>query len=144
MKKMLIAAIATLALAACGKSEQSSDITLYYMPGCPHCHYAMDFFASELAHATLEKINVTEAGKNQERFLKALEKCGLSSRGVPLIIVQGECIQGYAPEVGAMIKEKLSKSAPADAVTEEVAPEIEEVVAEPVKEVKPAKKGGKK
>jgi glutaredoxin len=108
MKKMLIAAIACLALAACGRDESKADIVMYYMPGCPHCHYAMDFFAAELVDATVEKINVTVPGKNQERFIAALQKCGLSSRGVPLIIVQGECIQGYAPEVGQMIKERLT------------------------------------
>jgi len=109
MKKLLIAAVASLALGACGREEKSDyDIVLFYMPGCPHCHYAKEFFAAELADATIEKINVTEPGKNQERFIESLRKCGLTSRGVPLIIIQSECIQGYAPEVGQMIKERLT------------------------------------
>jgi len=136
MKKFLIAAIASLALAACGKEEKSTaDITLYFMPGCPHCHHAIDFFAAELSNATIEKINVTEPGKNQEQFLNALKKCGLSSRGVPLIIVKGECIQGYAPEVGAMIKELLGGSDP----------EVGAVVAsDEAPTTKPSKKPAKK
>jgi len=110
MKKMLIAALACLALAACGRDEQKTDIVMYYMPGCPHCHFAKDFFATELLPygVTLEEINVTIPGRNQERFVEALRKCGLTSRGVPLILVQGECIQGYAPEVGQLIKERLN------------------------------------
>ena len=132
MKKILIAAMASLALGACGREEKSNyDIVMYYMPGCPHCHYAKDFFAAELVDATIEKIDVTVAGKNQERFIAALQKCGLTSRGVPLIIVQGECIQGYAPEVGQMIKERLAAAKTAEVVVVDEEATCEEAAVEP-------------
>jgi glutaredoxin len=106
MKKILTMT-AAVALFACG--SDAADITLYYMPGCPHCHNAINFFDSELKGVSIEKINVTEGGKAAERFGAALKKCNLTSRGVPLMIVKGECIQGYAPEVGEQIKKILGK-----------------------------------
>ena len=106
MKKILIAGAAGV-LFACG--SDAADITLYYMPGCPHCHYALEFFDKELKDVPVEKVNITEGGRAIERFNAALKKCNLTSRGVPLMIVKGECIQGYAPEVGAQIKAKLGK-----------------------------------
>ena len=106
MKKLLIT-IPALLLFACG--SKTPDITIFYMPGCPYCHHAIDFFDAELKGVVVEKVNVAEGGKNMDRFNEALRKCNISSRGVPLMIVKGECIQGYAPEVGARIKEKFGK-----------------------------------
>ena len=104
MKKFLILAIVPF-LFACNSDR--ADITLYYMPGCPHCHYAMDFFSTEIPTATVDKINITEGGKAMDKFNAALKKCKMNSRGVPLMIVKGECMQGYSPEVGQKIKAKL-------------------------------------
>jgi glutaredoxin len=106
MKKLLIGAAAIM-LFACG--SDAADITLYFMPGCPHCHNAINFFEKELKDASVEKIDITKGGTNTERFNSQLEKCGLTSRGVPLMIVKGECIQGFGPETGAEIKQKLGK-----------------------------------
>ncbi|MDR1826365.1 MAG: hypothetical protein LBQ49_01585 [Rickettsiales bacterium] len=103
MKKVLALGAAAL-LFACGSDSPSSDVTLYYMPGCPYCHQAIDFFDKELKGVSVEKVNITLGGKAMERFSAALEKCGSTSRGVPLMIVKGECIQGFAPEVGDRIK----------------------------------------
>ena len=107
MKKLLIAG-AAFALFACGPSD-SKDVTLYYMPGCPYCHQAIDFFEAELKDVPVEKVNITEGGRAMDRFNDALAKCKASSHGVPLIIVKGECLQGYAPEVGEKIKAILGK-----------------------------------
>lgn len=114
MKKILLT-VSTLALFACG--SDASDITLYYMPGCPHCHNAINFLDSEIINnvkiesraVTVEKIDVTKGGKNAARFNEQLKKCSLTSRGVPVIVVKGECIQGFGPETGEQIKVKLGK-----------------------------------
>jgi glutaredoxin len=104
MKKLLALGAAGL-LFACG--SDAADVTLYYMPGCPYCHNAIDFFDKE--GIAVEKVNVTEGGRAMERFGDALKKCNSQSRGVPLIIVKGECLQGFAPEVGDKIKTMLGK-----------------------------------
>ena len=107
MKKLMVAGVA-LALFACG-SEKKEDITLYYMPGCPYCHHAIDFFDAELKDVAIEKVNITEGGKAIEKFNAALKECNSASRGVPLMIVKGECIQGFSPEIGERIKEIVGK-----------------------------------
>ncbi|MDR2269202.1 MAG: glutaredoxin family protein [Rickettsiales bacterium] len=106
MKKLLIAASA-VALFACG--SDASDVTLYFMPGCPHCHNAINFFETEMKDVSVEKVDVTKGGKNVERFNDQLKKCGLTSRGVPLMVIKGECLQGFAPEISIQIKQKLGK-----------------------------------
>ena len=111
--KKLIALGAIIALAACGRDEpETADIKIFWMPGCPHCHNAKEFFATKLPHATVDKTDVTASDANRQKFFRALESCNLTSRGVPLIILTGEdgrpeCIQGYAPEVGEMIYTRL-------------------------------------
>jgi glutaredoxin len=108
IKKFLIGA-ATIVLLACESNSNAADVTLYFMPGCPHCHNAINFFDSELKDVSVEKIDITKGGKNIERFNEQLNKCGITSRGVPLMIIKGECLQGYGPETGATIKQKLGK-----------------------------------
>lgn len=105
MKKLLIAGVA-VTLFACGNSE-SSDVVLYYMPGCPYCHQAEDFLKAEGIAA--DKINVTDGPAAMEKFQAALKKCDAKSGGVPLIIVKGKCIQGFDPAVGVQIKGILGK-----------------------------------
>ena len=106
MKKILIA-LSAVVLFACGSS--ASDVTLYYVPGCPYCDHAKEFFANEMKGVKIEQVNVAEGGEKMRRFIGQLEKCNSQSRGVPLIIVKGECIQGFSPEVGARIKSMLGK-----------------------------------
>jgi glutaredoxin len=110
MKKLLIAASA-IALFACDSgSSNASDIKLFYMPGCPHCHNAIAYLDSELKDVSVEKIDITTKDqKNYRRFEKQVEKCKLTSRGVPVIVVKGECLQGWGPEQGPAIKQKLGK-----------------------------------
>lgn len=108
MKKLLIAASA-LALFACGSDSGAADVTLYFMPTCPHCHNAINFIDSELKGVSVEKIDVTKGGKNLERFNDQLTKCNFTSRGVPLMVVKGKCLQGFAPEVGEEVKKILGK-----------------------------------
>ena len=107
MRKLLILAGAAT-LFACGQSD-AADITLYYMPGCPFCHYAKDFFNDELPDVKVEMVNVTEGGRAMERFREQLRECNSDSMGVPLIIVKGDCIQGYNEEIGARIKQAMGK-----------------------------------
>ncbi|MDR1071188.1 MAG: glutaredoxin family protein [Rickettsiales bacterium] len=108
MKKLLIAASA-LAMFACGSDSGASDVTLYFMPTCPHCHNAINFIDTELKGVSVEKIDVTKGGKNLERFNDQLTKCNFTSRGVPLMVVKGKCLQGFAPEVGEEVKKILGK-----------------------------------
>jgi LPXTG-motif cell wall-anchored protein len=67
--------------------------TIYYSPTCPHCHHAMEFFDAEKIE--IEKINVTER-RNLDAFRNAVQKCELTSGGVPLIVIGEKCFQGYA------------------------------------------------
>ena len=106
MRKLLVA-VSAVVLFACGSN--ASEVTLYFVPGCPYCEQAKKFFAEELSDVKVEKINVAEGGENMRKFAAQLEKCKSSSRGVPLIIIKGDCIQGFSPEIGAGIKSKLGK-----------------------------------
>ncbi|MDR2770119.1 MAG: glutaredoxin family protein [Rickettsiales bacterium] len=108
MTNKFLAVAATAALFAC-KQTDAADLTLYFMPGCPHCHNAIEFIDSELAGVSVEKIDITKGGFSTDKFNAALKKCGLESRGVPLIIIKGQCLQGYGPERGAEIKKILGK-----------------------------------
>jgi glutaredoxin len=106
MKKLLIAASAVV-LFACG--SDAADVTLFYMPTCPHCHNAINFIENELKGTSIEKIDVTKGGKNIERFNNQLVKCNITSRGVPLMVVKGKCFQGFTAEIGTQVKEALGK-----------------------------------
>jgi glutaredoxin len=108
INKKFLALSATVMLLAC-KQTDAADLVLYFMPGCPHCHNAIEFIDAELSGVSVEKIDITKGGSNTDKFNAALKKCGLESRGVPLMIVKGQCLQGYGPERGAEIKKILGK-----------------------------------
>jgi len=107
MKKIFVAAAAAL-LFACGKTD-AADVVMYTMPTCPHCINAKKFAEAELKAHKVEIVDVTKNNNNQKRFTDAIKKCGLSSYGVPLIIVRGECLQGYGPGTDGKIKDILNK-----------------------------------
>jgi len=106
MKRFLIA-ISAVILFACGSN--AADVKLYYVPGCPFCDHAKQFFSAELPKVKVQKINVTTGGENMRKFMAELERCNSTSRGVPLIVVNGECIQGFSPDTGARIKTLLGR-----------------------------------
>ncbi|MDR1027190.1 MAG: hypothetical protein LBL46_02125 [Rickettsiales bacterium] len=114
MKKLLIAGFSAVALVACGEKEvpNTKDITLFYMPGCSHCHNARTFFSTDkaLKAVSIEEIDITTPDrKNLARFDAQLKKCGKDSRGVPLVVVKDQCWQGWSPDVGGEIKKALGK-----------------------------------
>jgi len=108
----IIAAAALVALAGCGESESTAAndrIKLFYLETCPHCHNAMNYFASELPDVPVEKYEVRETG-NGVKFQKQLKDCNLSSTGVPVIVVGKKCWQGFDPvSTGAELKQALGK-----------------------------------
>lgn len=77
----------------------AADITIYYSPSCPHCHHARDFVSNTLIYEYPElKVTMVDVTKLQHRnmFKSALEKCGFTSGGVPVLVVGDKCEQGYA------------------------------------------------
>lgn len=76
----------------------AANVTLYYSPTCPHCHHARDFIAGELVYEyptiTAEAVNVMDG--HYPAFQEALKKCEFESGGVPVIVINDKCFQGYA------------------------------------------------
>jgi glutaredoxin len=103
-----LAAFASCAFAA-------HDITLYYSPTCPHCHNARDFINKTLKtdyqDLNFKEVNVTEQ-QNRESFVAVLKECGFQSGGVPVMVANGKCFQGYAEFMNTDIMAALG---PADA-----------------------------
>ena len=104
MKKYLLI-VCSVFLFAC--KANAADVTLFYMPTCPHCHHAMGFFEKEMKTTTVEKVDVSKGGKNAERFFAQLKKCNITSQGVPLMVIKGKCLQGFGSESGDKIKNML-------------------------------------
>ena len=83
--------------------------TIYYNPECPYCHHAIEFFARELPTVKLDAVALNHApGAAHDKFIKALERCGLTSMGIPLIIAGGTCFQGFDERVATEIRDILS------------------------------------
>lgn len=97
MKKLSIVSM-LFGLLIAGNAS-AADITVYYAPSCPHCHHARDFISNTLIYEYPElKVTMVDVTKPQHRnmFKSALEKCGLTSGGVPVLVVGDKCEQGYA------------------------------------------------
>ncbi|MFA7188038.1 MAG: LPXTG cell wall anchor domain-containing protein [Alphaproteobacteria bacterium] len=122
----------------------AQNIEVYYSPSCPHCHHAMEFIdqtlRSEYKNLEVTKINVMEQ-QNRPNFIKILKKCKFQSGGVPVLVVNEKCFQGYAEFMNTEIMAVLG---PADAKAPEEAnvttdekanPEPAELPEEPI--VKP-------
>lgn len=103
MKKILVTCF--LSLVAIGFAN--AGVTVYYSPSCPHCHNALNFFDAE--NINVEKINVTESG-NQNAFIDALKKCEFTSGGVPVIVIDEKCWQGYAPFMDTELRDAAAGS----------------------------------
>jgi glutaredoxin len=106
LKKLFIITSAVL-LFAC--KAKASDITIYFMPTCPHCHHALEFLDKDMKDVSVEKIDVTKSSENANLFFDQVKKCGLESRGVPVMVINGKCLQGFGPETGTEIKKLLEE-----------------------------------
>jgi LPXTG-motif cell wall-anchored protein len=140
MKKLLFCSV--LAVLCCvGTARAAQNITIYYSPSCPHCHHAMDFIDKTLSgeYKNLEviKINVMEQG-NRDKFIAAVKKCDFQSGGVPVIIANEKCFQGYAQFMNTEIMAALgSADVGADAQATESKPDVATL---PEEQIAPAKK----
>lgn len=80
-------------------AASAADITVYYSPTCPHCHHAREFIEGTLVYeyptVVVRNVNVMD-GDNRPMFEEALKKCEFESGGVPVMVIDGKCIQGYA------------------------------------------------
>lgn len=97
MKKLSIVSM-LFGLLIAGNAS-AADITVYYAPSCPHCHHARDFISNTLIYEYPElKVTMVDVTQSQHRnmFRSALEKCGFTSGGVPVLVIGDKCEQGYA------------------------------------------------
>jgi glutaredoxin len=81
------------------RSSFAADITIYYAPSCPHCHHAREFISNTLVYEYPElKVTAIDVTIPEHRslFKSALDKCGLTSGGVPVLVIGEHCEQGYA------------------------------------------------
>lgn len=89
----------------------AADITIYYMPTCPHCHHARDFISDYIAYE-FPSISVTEVNvskkKNQDDFLVTLTKCNYSQGGVPVMVIGDKCFQGYASSMQSELRDAVA------------------------------------
>ena len=106
LKKLLIAT-STVLLFAC--NSDAADIKLFFMPTCPHCHHALAFLDKDMKDVEVEKIDVTQSKENVDKFVEQLKKCEIESKGVPLIVINEKCLQGFGPETGSEIKKLLEE-----------------------------------
>ena len=108
MKKIVLAGFLSLVSLSAFAAPQ---LTLYYSPGCPHCHHAKDFIANNLIieypDLVVNKVNVDAAG-GQEAFAAAVKKCNLNSYGVPLVVIGDKCIQGFGDEIPAQYRDDIN------------------------------------
>lgn len=85
------------------------DITIFFNPSCPYCHKALEFLAAQFPDATLDAINLGDDYlKDKKRFSTELKKCGLESRGIPLIITDGECFQGFDEKIADAMRRRIN------------------------------------
>lgn len=88
----------------------ASKLTLYFSPTCPHCHHAMEYIDGTLVkkYKDLKFVKVDLSDRsNIDLFKKALEKCKYTSGGVPVMVVNGICFQGYAEFMNKDIEKAL-------------------------------------
>jgi len=106
----LIAAAAFAFIANNALAAQNIDI--YYSPTCPHCHHALEYIDSELKpeykDLKVNEINVMDQS-NRDAFIAVLKKCDYQSGGVPVMVVNGKCFQGYAEFMNKDIKAALGE-----------------------------------
>ncbi|MGC9099039.1 MAG: glutaredoxin family protein [Candidatus Micrarchaeia archaeon] len=84
----MLFAISPLAYAKC--------IDIFYLPTCPHCEQALDFFynISQEYNLTINEYNVENP--NVSKVFSSLSDYYNSSGGVPLIFIGNEAFLGFA------------------------------------------------
>ncbi|MCL2538458.1 MAG: LPXTG cell wall anchor domain-containing protein [Alphaproteobacteria bacterium] len=95
MKKYLsIIALSVFAMGA----HAAPNLTLYYSNSCPYCHYAKDFINEHLVIEYPDMI-VTQVDvgnpNNGKEFQAALKKCEYERGGIPVVVIDGKCFQGF-------------------------------------------------
>ncbi len=121
----------------------AQNIEIYYSPTCPHCHHAMNFIDKTLSvqykDLQVNKVNVTEQ-QNRDLFVTVLKKCKFQSGGVPVIVVNDKCFQGYAEFMNTDIMAALGA---ADVASDKVIADAkdESVAQLPPEQIHPADKG---
>lgn len=93
----------------------NADVTIYYSPTCPHCHNALNFFDTEKIE--INRVNVMEP-ENMAVFRAALAECEYTDGGVPVIVIDGKCWQGYAE----FMNDELRTAASGSTATADSAP----------------------
>ena len=78
------------------------ELRLYYSPACPFCHHAKEFINNELIvefpHINIVGIDVSTGDQRAlNQFRATLRDCNFDSGGVPVMVIGGECFQGYSP-----------------------------------------------
>lgn len=93
-------------------ASSAVDLTIYYSPNCPHCHHALDFIegtlVNEVKDLKVNKIDVTIV-ENRKSFRSTIRECELKSGGVPIMVINGKCIQGYAEPMQDEIRDTIKK-----------------------------------
>ena len=101
MKKLSVMLYALCSMLYVGFANAAADMTIYYSPNCPYCHYAIDFTADHLVYEypslKVTKVNVMEES-NRPAFERVIKECGFQSGGVPIITISGKCFQGFGRE----------------------------------------------
>ncbi|MCL2331537.1 MAG: hypothetical protein FWC61_03270 [Proteobacteria bacterium] len=95
MRKLILTSV--MAMATFG-AFAAADMTIYYSPTCPHCHHARDFTSQYLVYEypTLKVTNVDVTNQaNYPAFQKVIKDCGYDSGGVPIVVINGKCFQGF-------------------------------------------------
>ena len=112
MKKLSFVS-AILGLSLINAASASEVITIYYSPSCPYCHYARDDISGKLVYEypnlTVTEVDVSNPD-NGPTFVEALNRCGLKSGGVPVVVYGDKCEQGYSGLLLNEMRELLNAS----------------------------------
>ncbi len=68
--------------------DKMAELILFYAPGCPHCHHAMEFLEKiEKNYPDLKIIKYNTATKTGVNYyFHYTKKLGIDSKGVPLAV----------------------------------------------------------
>ncbi len=131
-KLQTIIALAFLSTPAFAKNE----IKIYYLETCPHCHHALEFIKGDLKKEYQFDLNEINVGikENQKKFFETAKKCDLKSNGVPVMVINDHCIQGFGEPVKNVIKNYLSKEESNSETTKTTEQKIEEPATEQIEQ----------
>lgn len=130
MQKLSTALLGLSILFGAHTASAAVNLVIYHSPSCPHCHHARDFISGtlikEYPDLIVTEINASDPS-NTTAFRDAVKKCKLESHGVPLVVIDDECYQGYGEQMGQVYRDKINaeqaKEKGADATVTEAAQE---------------------